>query len=547
MQAEQLMRLPVIVVLAAAACAPAAVPGTSLATAPSGMATRRLAEPPTPAYDVPPSDWQLLDPIADGVQGTGARRAVTELLAGRTPTRTVLVAVIDGGTDTAHAALRDRLWRNPKETVDGKDDDGDGLVDDTFGWNYLGGPDGRNVKEETAELTRESARCMTPARQDAPECPAIIERFEARRRQSEAERQQLRQVSMAYEASTAVLHRAMPGESLTVATVTALVPASDTVGQAREFFLQLAANGVTPAALAQAIEAADNTARYGLNPSFNPRTVVGDDPLDMRQRAYGNHDVTGPDASHGTHVAGIIGAMAGPEGGVGVASTVRLMVVRVVPNGDERDKDVANGIRYAVDHGAQIINMSFGKGLSPQKAAVDEAVRYADAKGVLLIHAAGNDGHDLAVDRNYPVATYLDGTHAANWIEVGASAWRGGGRLAADFSNYGKDQVDVFAPGTDILSTVPGGGWERKSGTSMATPVVSGVAALLMSYFPKLSAADVKRLLLESSAKYPEQLVARPGSGAGTPPVRFGDLSRTAGVVDAFAAVAAALAMEQAR
>jgi subtilisin family serine protease len=334
----------------------------------------------------------------------------------------------------------------------------------------------------------------------------------------------------------------MPGESLSVATVTAYVPTSDTLAAARDIYLRLANGGVTPDVLDKAAKDVRDRLEYELNPQFNPRGIVGDDPANVTQRSYGNRDVTGPDAGHGTHVAGIIGAVRQGDSGVeGVASDVRLMVVRAVPNGDERDKDVANAIRYAVDHGAQVINMSFGKGHSPDKRAVDEAVKYAESRGVLLVHAAGNDGADLAVEPNFPHATYLDGGQAANWIEVGASSWKGGGELAAPFSNYGRAQVDLFAPGVDILSTIPGGGFERISGTSMAAPVVSGVAALLMSYFPQLTAKDVKRILIETAARYPEALVRRPGGTEEM--VRFGDLSATGGVVDAFAAVRAAMTM----
>ncbi|MEO6446664.1 MAG: S8 family serine peptidase, partial [Gemmatimonadaceae bacterium] len=267
-------------------------------------------------------------------------------------------------------------------------------------------------------------------------------------------------------------------------------------------------------------------------------------PEDLSNRFYGNNDYRGPDASHGTHVAGIIAAKR--DNGVGIngeADNVRIMSVRCVPDGDERDKDVANAIRYAVDNGAQIINMSFGKDISPAKRAVDEAVKYADSRGVLMIHAAGNDGVDLAVTPNFPTPVYLDGGRAANWIEVGASSWRGKDALAAPFSNYGKEQVDVFAPGVDILSTVPGGGFERQSGTSMAAPVVSGVAALLMSYFPQLSAADVKRLIVGTAVQYGDTMVARPGAEGPEDRVLFSALSATGGVVNAYEAVKAALAM----
>jgi subtilisin family serine protease len=219
----------------------------------------------------------------------------------------------------------------------------------------------------------------------------------------------------------------------------------------------------------------------------------------------------------------------------GIAPAERVMAVRAVPDGDERDKDVANAIRYAVDHGANIISMSFGKPYSPQKAAVDEAVKYADAHGVLMVHAAGNDGEDLATNRNFPTRDYLDGGQARNWIEVGASSWKGADSLAAFFSNYGKEQVDVFAPGVDILSTVPGG-YKRESGTSMAAPVVSGLAALIMSYYPSFTAAQVKQIILQSATPHTTQQVMRPGSETGEE-VPFGSLSATGGIVNAYAAM----------
>jgi subtilisin family serine protease len=212
------------------------------------------------------------------------------------------------------------------------------------------------------------------------------------------------------------------------------------------------------------------------------------------------------------------------------------MMVRAVPDGDERDKDIANAIRFAVDHGARVINMSFGKGYSPEKGAVDEAVRYADAHNVLMVHAAGNDGKDLSSYPNFPTPAYADSGHARNWIEVGASSWQGGDTLAASFSNYGRDQVDVFAPGVDILSTVPGDRYEKDSGTSMAAPVVTGLAALLLSYYPDLSAADLKRVILASATRYTNQTVVRPGADHGEK-VAFGSLSRTGGIVNAYAAL----------
>ena len=211
------------------------------------------------------------------------------------------------------------------------------------------------------------------------------------------------------------------------------------------------------------------------------------------------------------------------------------MALRVVPEGDERDKDIALAIRYAADNGAQVINMSFGKGYSPYKALVDAAVRYADSKEVLMVHAAGNDGTDEAAHPSFPTPVYLDGGRARNWIEVGASSWKGADSVAAPFSNYGRSLVDVFAPGVDIYSTAPGGIAKKESGTSMASPVVAGVAALIMSYYPNLAATDVKRIILESATKLGDRMVVRPGEAGDK--VRFGDLSVTGGIVNAYAAL----------
>ncbi|MBW3554945.1 MAG: S8 family serine peptidase, partial [Gemmatimonadetes bacterium] len=211
------------------------------------------------------------------------------------------------------------------------------------------------------------------------------------------------------------------------------------------------------------------------------------------------------------------------------------MVLRAVPDGDERDKDVANAIRYAVDNGAHIVNMSFGKGYSPGKSAVDAAVRYAESRGVLLVHAAGNEADDLTVKPSFPTRRYYEGAEAGNWIEVGASGWAGAEALAAPFSNYGRQRVDVFAPGVDIRTADAGNDYQVNSGTSFAAPVVSGLAALIMTYYPELTATDVRRIILESARPFGTTLVGRPGADGER--VAFGELSVTGGVVDARAAL----------
>ena len=348
--------------------------------------------------------------------------------------------------------------------------------------------------------------------------------------------EQYRGIAATQEYILGVLRGALQSDTVTHEAVVALQTLRPEVVQAKQIYLQMVELGATPELVQEGVEALSTRVEYGLNPDFDPRHIVGDDYSDPTERYYGNNDVYGPSADHGTHVAGIVAAERDNDVGVdGIASAARIMVLRAVPDGDERDKDVANAIRYAVENGASIINMSFGKGYSPEKWVVDEAVRFAEENGVLLVHAAGNDGADLEQERNFPNRYYEEGGEAELWIEVGASGWRAGEGLVAPFSNYSASRVDVFAPGVDILSTVPEDEYRANQGTSMAAPVVSGLAALLMSYFPDLDAAQVRQVILESAMQYPDAVVPVPG-GSGEARA-FGELSITGGVVNAYEAV----------
>jgi subtilisin family serine protease len=536
--------------VAVAACAPAAtVPPPRAPTPTSGAATPPPpAEPGSlPALESAPERWWMLDPATDNVAGAAVERAYRELLAGRQPTRTIVVAIIDSGVDTAHVDLRPVLWRNPGEQPGtGRDDDGNGYVDDVFGWNFIGGPDGRNVDVDTYEVTRLHAECLrrfgdgrTPATEAEQiarrECARIDDAYSSKVEETQHMVGQLQQMDESVQIIWGIL-RGQLGQEPTVERVAALRPERPELRQARDAFLQLAEYNITPEMVREELERLEQLLEFGLDPEFDPRPIVGDNYADVTERSYGNRDVTGPDASHGTGVAAIVGAVRDNDSPIaGIAPNVRIMAIRAVPNGDERDKDVANAIRYAVDNGAHIINMSFGKAFSPEKAAVDEAVRYADERGVLLVHAAGNDGDDLGIEANFPNRFYLDGDTARLWLEIGASSWRGGDRLAAEFSNWGRDHVHVFAPGVDIMSALPGDEYRAASGTSFAAPVVSGLAALLMSYFPELDAADVRRVILESATPLGARPVMRPGYGEVT--VGFDELAATGGIVNAFEAV----------
>ena len=245
---------------------------------------------------------------------------------------------------------------------------------------------------------------------------------------------------------------------------------------------------------------------YNLNVDFDDRSLIGDDPDDFSDVVYGNADVEGPDALHGTHVSGIIGAVRGNElGGDGVAENVKIMVLRAVPNGDEFDKDIALAVRYAVDNGADVINMSFGKAYSPHQKEVYAAFKYADKKGVLLIHAAGNDAKDIDVEPNFPTSKYsFQDKPLDHFVTIGASTKDKGAELVASFSNYGAIGVDVFAPGFEIYNAVPQSEYMNLQGTSMAAPMVAGAAAMLKSYYPELSMKEIKEVLYSTSVKYPK-------------------------------------------
>jgi subtilisin family serine protease len=499
----------------------------------------------------PPKNWHHQDYTTDGFRGISTDKAY-EILKDRTP-RKIIVAVIDSGVDWEHEDLKDVIWINQKEIENnGMDDDGNGFIDDFRGWNFLGSPDGHNISKETLEVTREFRRLnelygnKTVLDLNANQRDEFFY-YERVRDQFYSERQkfleQYNQIKQIYERFTAAEDTIKKAFGLTSINPQGL-EALDMDGnleliQARNFLVLLDRNGISGAELSEAYEQYDTYVNYGYNVDFDPRGLVENNYYNFDNRFYGNPDTKGPDSKHGTHVAGIIAAKRGNGIGTdGVADNVEIMIIRAVPDGDEYDKDVANAIRYAVDNGAHIINMSFGKSLSPQKFLVDDAVRYAQKKGVLLIHAAGNDGVNLDSTENYPTAQY---THTRktfnNWIEVGASSHGGPDNFVASFSNYGKRRVHVFAPGNNIYAPTPENQYDYLSGTSMAAPVVSGIAALLMSYYPKMKTRDVIRVIMDSSVKFKGTMVKRPGAEDDEPYIDFAELSMTGGIVNAYEAV----------
>lgn len=510
-------------------------------------------------YEVP-QDWFIKDPETDKVQGVSADRTYETLLSGQ-PSRTVIVAVIDGGVDIEHEDLKRVIWLNEDEVAgNGIDDDKNGYVDDVHGWNFIGGKNG-NVGDDTYELTREYKRLHQKfeaaenggkvpkkQREEYEQYLKIKDKFEKLKAKNERMYENYKNYYINLSRSVDTLKYVLKTDTLTAEKLEAYNPTEPIYNFAKGIVTTMLRNvgdEMTIEELVGELEQAYNELRtiveFGYNPEFDSRTIVGDNYKDLYEKGYGNNDVTGPDAQHGTHVAGIIAADRTNQLGIkGVADNVRIMPVRAVPNGDERDKDVANAILYAVDNGAQIINMSFGKSYSPEKTAVDKAVRYAESKGVLLVHAAGNDAADNDEKPNFPNKYFLDGKEAKNWLEIGASSFGSDEGFVGSFSNFGKKSVDLFAPGVQIYSTTPHNQYEDLQGTSMASPVAAGVAAIIMSYFPDLTALEVKDIIRNSTRKFDGLEVQKPG---GKGEAEFSGLSSTGGLVNAYEAVKMAQAI----
>jgi cell wall-associated protease len=503
-----------------------------------------------------PNGWHLMDRKSSGHYGISLDKTY-QFLKGK-PSQTVVVAVIDSGIDTTHEDLRPVLWTNPKEIPgNGIDDDKNGYTDDVHGWNFIGGKDGRNVKEDSYEAARvyhkykgrfSNVNPSTLSKEDQ-ELYKMWKKSEGDIAGDPADAMNLMLIKNAFKSATAsdtVLRKEMGKEEFSANDVESFTPTSEAGKNAKRRFLFLyqglqmdmaRTNKDVLAEIGEYVEGQERKLEAKEKAPKDYRAeIVKDNEEDINDRFYGNNDIMAGTPEHGTHVAGIIAAARNNSKGVdGIADNVRIMMIRAVPDGDEHDKDIALAIRYAVDNGAKVINMSFGKGVSPQKDWVDEAVKYAESKGVLLVHAAGNEAANIDTAWNFPAPVLKkDQRKATNWITVGASGDPANGGTVANFSNYGKTEVDVFAPGVNIYSTVPGGNTYRNlSGTSMASPVVAGVAALVLSYYPALTPAQVK-LILEQSAVVESSEVITPGTEKS---VKLSELSRTGGMINAYEAI----------
>ncbi|MFD2894596.1 S8 family peptidase [Sphingobacterium arenae] len=502
-----------------------------------------------------PPNWYNLDYEADGVRGISTEKAY-ELLTGKKSTP-VVVGVLDGGIDYNHEDLKDVIWTNPKEVAsNGEDDDNNGYIDDLHGWNFIGNADGENVQYDNLEVTRLirlyepkyiSVLPSTPLREEERREFVAYQRMisDYTTKLDQANFGNLNYGRLKEEIDAIAQSLSKDVKDITKVDIDTFKPKTDR----QKLAIRMTKRELSDTKsfedfykeLEEGVDYYQAQVDYHLNKSFDSRHIVGDNYENADERFYGNADIKGPDADHGTHVAGIIGAKRHNGIGIdGIADNVKIMGVRIVPDGDERDKDVANGIRYAVDNGAKVINMSFGKGYVYNKKTVDEAIKYAEQKDVLLVHAAGNDAKDNDLIKNYPMKYYTDSLdavtgEASNWITVGATSSGLDGDLLAEFSNYGYRSVDVFAPGVKINSTMPESAYKEQNGTSMAAPVVSGLATILRSYYPELTAKEVKDIILKSVTKVDEKVKIRVDGS--TKKVYLDEISVSGGIVNAKTAI----------
>jgi subtilisin family serine protease len=481
-------------------------------------------------------NWQHLDLLKDTIPGMSVDRAYKELIR-KKKGNPVTVAVLDAGIDLLHEDLASVLWINAKEIAgNGQDNDGNGFIDDIHGYNFLG-----NSYHERLEFTR----ILSLGLGDEKLREKARKKFEEEAEESLMNLAQIQELKTTISFADFTAQQLLGKPAYEPEDLWTIKSDNEETQEVLGFLSSILAMSGSLDAIMEDLDEAEKyygtKANYHLNMEFDGRKPVGDNPYDLNDFQYGNGNpnILVKDESHGTHVAGIIGADRNNGIGIrGVANNVSIMSIRAVPDGDEYDKDIALGIRYAVDNGARIINASFGKAFSPNAEWVYEALEYAASKDVLFVHAAGNDGLDLddPDNPNFPNDhKFQNGQEFVNnVITVGALGSQYGPYMVAPFSNYGAKNVDVFAPGAQINSTMPGNEYEFQSGTSMAAPAVAGVAALIWTYYPKLTAAQVKKIIMESGLEVPVQVILRSNPSQ---PLTLQEISKSGKIVNAYNAL----------
>lgn len=485
--------------------------------------------------------------------------------------RDIIVAILDTQLDVNHEDLKGQFWVNSKEIPNnGIDDDGNGYIDDINGWNFTS-----NKKQDyvvwgnfaCVRIIRKWGPVFKDKNEDqiaAAELPNFKE-YQRALKVYEKESSDYNNWLKSSRYSVALfpivkdsLKHYFPKEDYTYQQLDSLYKIykinDKTFRQRREdndrdigaligfMKFRFENNENTMEKMLDTEREIDSIVNRNLNLNFNDRAVIGDNP-NVLEKGYGSGSISISKKGfknlqgHCTKVAGIIGANRNNNLGIkGFSDRIKLMPLNISYSGDENDKDIAMAIYYAVDNGAKVINMSFGKDFSSNQQWVSDALKYAEKHDVLVVHSAGNDRSNTDEFRNYPSDVNFDGTSEIcnNFINVGSTSKKPDSKFVSPFSNYGKQNVDLFAPGQEIYTTTKDNSYGSDSGTSLAGPMVSGTAALIWSYYPKLTAVEIKQIILESGTPYNLEVIV---PGTKDKKVPFSDLSKSGKVLNAYNAM----------
>jgi len=499
-------------------------------------------------------NWQHKDIIEDSIPGISLDKAYQEFLKNKKGD-TIIVAVLDTGIDMYHQEFRNTIWINTKEIPkNGIDDDANGYIDDVNGWNFLGNKKGENVEfanYECVRIIRKYGQLFKNRQED--EIPLVqkqafkqyikaLAHYEIKLEKAKSENKFYSPAPKRYEDAIEALKEYFPNKNITIQKLDSIQTDDKLLKKHIRNLRYCLEYDISYEDLLNYKKSAENALEYYLAENdYDERKIIGDDPENIDDKGYGNNDITGhaDTRHHSTKVSGVLAANRNNDIGIkGVTNLVKIMPVVIAASGSEHDKDIALGIRYAVDNGAKVINMSFGNEFSLHREWVDDAIKYAESKDVLIVTTAGNFSTNIdEIHNNYPNDQFENGDNFVNnFIVVGGSSYTLNENLAGYFSSYGKSNVDIFAPGHNIYTTYNNNEYTFSVGTSMACPLVSGIAALIRSYYPNLTAAEVKQIIMESGVSY-DIMVNKPSESEEKELVPFSSLSKSGKIVNAYNAL----------
>jgi subtilisin family serine protease len=490
--------------------------------------------------------WLYKDIIKDSISGISLEKAKNTILKNKTG-REIIVAVIDSKFDINHEVLKDYIWTNPKEILNYKDDDNNGFVDDIYGWNFIGNSQGENVIDANYEYVRYirhySGRFENKTIDNVKEGDKekfilyieVKEKLETELIKAKNRLDYSNNIFEKYVEARDALQSYFPNYNYTLDVLNEI----DTTGNNLATHVKEISEVIKWGETNEMNVSTNTSYKSGLNKhlniDFNERSLVGDNPYDINDTIYGNNKTFNflKHYDHGTRVSSVITNLFKYS-----SSKLKILPISISPAGSYHDKDLALAIRYAVNNGAKVINMSFAKEYSINKEWVFEAFKYAEKHNVVIVRAAGNDSYDLGnYNITYPMDNENNGKEVSdNFLLVGSSTYKANENLKANFSSYGKNDVDVFAPGDNLFTAKPFNKYMLDRGTSLSAALISGVAALLFSHYPNLTASQVKHIIMDSGIEYtfPVKTPTKEDKDKMTP---FNQLSKSGKVVNAYNAL----------